>query len=153
MGDLFSIKKNQQTTQNQQVGVSGSGIGLSGSIGGSQAAANATATGNISAGGTGSAINIVTSDLAALQANRDIALEATNAAVQTSIHALDVLQTSQQHAAELIQQVQAGANDVALKATPVSAGDIATATTAALKPVLIVALIGAGILFLTTKTK
>lgn len=147
MGDFLSSKKNQQTTQNQQVGVSGSGAGLSGTIGGSQAAQNATATGNITAL-SGSSVNIVSSDLAALQAMQAVSTNATNAGLLTSIHSLDVLQSSQSNAAALIAQVQAGANDVALKATPVSAGDVALASGATLRPLLISAVVVAGIVAL-----
>lgn len=152
MGDLFSTKKNQQTTQNQQVGVSGSGAGLSGTIGGSQAAQNATATGNISAAAR-STVNIVSSDLAAIQAMQAVSTGATNAGLLTSIHALDVVQSTQTNAASLIAQVQAGANDVALRATPVSAGEVSLATTAALKPLLISALVVAGIVALVIVIK
>lgn len=152
MGDLLSSKKNEQTTQNQQVGVSGSGVGQSGTVGGSQAANNSTALGNLTASGN-AAINIVTSDLEAIQANKEVALAATNAGLQTSIHSLDVVQRTQENAAYLVAQVQAGANEVALKATPVSAGDVATAQTAALKPVLIAVVLLGGIILLSVSIK
>jgi len=152
MGDFLSSKKNEQRTQNQQVGVSGSGVGQSGTVGGSQAANNSTALGNVTATGSGQ-INIVTSDLEAIQANRAISEAAISAGAQTSIHSLQVVQDTQRHAAELLAQVQAGANEVALKATPTSAGDIATAQTAALKPVLIAAVLLGGIIILSVALK
>lgn len=152
MGDFLSSKSNSQATTNQQVGVSGGGVGQSGSIGGSQAAQNSTALGNVTAA-QGSTINIVTSDLEAIQGNTRIASEAINLAAATSIHSLESVQLSQKSAAALISEVQRGANEVALKATPVSAGDIATAQTAALKPVLMGGVLLAGIIILAVVIK
>lgn len=152
MGDFLSKKTNSQATTNQQVGVQGGGAGLSGTIKGSQAAQNATATGNITAASGGS-VNIISSDLAALQSNQAIATEATNAGLQTSIASLDALQQTQNNAAALIAQVQSGANSVALQATPVSAGDVALATFAAFKPLLIGAGIIAAIIVFVILTK
>lgn len=142
MGSLFKSSSAKQSTSNQQVGVQGTGaIGQSGTVGGSQAASGAVALGNIT--GTGQTINITSSDIAALESNQAIATTAINAANITSIHALETLQMGQNNAAALIAQTQAGANQVALAATPVSAGEVATAATATLKPILTVAVVAA----------
>lgn len=162
MGDFLSSKKNEQTTNNNQVGVSGGGIGISNptrsavAVGSSNLAIN----GGIKAGNA-STLNFVMSDQGAIAAGQAIALQAlqdntavsalaTNAALQTSIHSLDVVHSSQENAAALIAQVQAGANEVALRATPVSAGEVATAI---VKPLLIGALILGAIILLPRLTK
>ncbi len=140
MGDFLSTKSNSQATTNQQVGVSGNGTGQSGTVGGNQAGGNSTALGNLTAH-SNSTINIVTSDIAALQANQAIATGAINAGLQTSIYALDTVQRNSHETNDLISQVVAGSNDVALKATPVSAGEI-------VKPILMLVAIAAGIVLL-----
>jgi hypothetical protein len=147
MSLFSSSSKASQTTTNQQLGVSGSDIRAFGGVSGSSnvVAQSGTAIAGGLHGGTGAVFNIVSSDIAALESNQAIATTAINAANQTSIGALSVLQSTQSNAAALISEVQAGANQVALAATPVSAGEVATASTAALKPVLTVAVVIAAI--------
>lgn len=149
----MDITKSETKLYNQQVGVSGSGAGLSGTVGGSQAAQGATATGNIKAGGN---VSFITSDIAALEANQNIALGSVNAAQQLAINALHTVETQHSRDALTVEAALGIAGNSVAAATPTSAGDLAAITGGQQKTLLtIAAIVGALVIvaIIATKTK
>ena len=121
---LFGMDTTKSETKlyNQQVGVSGSGAGLSGNVGGSQAAQGSTAIRDIKAGG---AVSFITSDIYALEANQAIALGSVNAAQQIAIGALHAAETQHDRDALTIDNALGVAGGAVARATPTSSGDLA----------------------------
>lgn len=152
---LFGVDttKNETKLYNQQVAVQGSGAGLSGTVGRSQAAQGATATGDIKAGGS---VTFVTSDIAALEANQAIALQSVNAAQQVAIGALHAVETQHTRDALTVEAALGTAGNAVAAATPTSGGDLAAIIGGNQKTFLIIGAVLAAVVvvaLLATKSK
>lgn len=150
MGDLASSKKNttNQATTNQQVALQndrgGAGAGISGST------------------LTNSTVNVVSSDpdvvlgaLAAMNHAGDnealVALNAANASFNTANRALETLENVSMQTGQVLDNANARASDIALRATPISGGEIAEINKQSSNELLLKGGLAIAALYLSTK--
>ncbi len=161
----MSSKTAKSTANNKQVAVQGAGVGNSGNIGAGALGGSYQRIG----GGDRSTINVSTTDLgainaaattqlAALSANqtvavaslgaqRDVSLQAIGFANQNTSQALELVRSSNERNSNIAEYAVAAAQQTALQAAPVSAGNYAEATIDS-KGKIIIAAIAAGAIIL-----